>query len=352
MDAEHGGAWAVYKDTYGREPLDFSANLCPLGLPRGVREAAVSALAEAEHYPDSACTKLREALAREYDIPVERIVCGTGAAELIWRICQTLRPKTALLPVPSFSEYERALEAVGCNIQFFPLDPERDFAPGEELLTALEARVDLLFLCQPNNPTGRRIPPALLRRIWERCEAQGTWLVLDECFLDFLDEPERFTLLPELEDAPHLILLRAFTKSHAMAGFRLGYALCGSAALAEKLRQNAQPWPVSAMAQAAALAALADRDYAARRANWIRAERPRMLAALKSLGFRVIPGEGNFLLFYSEDLDLAEALKEKGILLRACGNFRGLGPGWYRTAIRTAEENDALLRTLKERHNG
>ena len=352
MDVEHGGAWAAYKDTYGREPLDFSANLCPLGLPRGVREAAVSALAEAEHYPDSACTKLREALAREHGVPAERIVCGTGAAELIWRLCQTLRPQSALLPLPSFSEYERALEAAGCDIQYIPLDPERDFAPGEELFTALEERADLLFLCQPNNPTGRRIYPALLRRIWERCEAQGTWLVLDECFLDFLDEPENNTLLPELENAPHLILLRAFTKSHAMAGFRLGYALCGSAALAEKLRHGAQPWPVSAVAQAAGLAALADRDYAPRRADWIRAERPRMLAALKDLGFRVIPGEGNFLLFYTDDLDLAEALKEKGILLRACGNFRGLGPGWYRTAIRTAEENDALLRALKERQDG
>ena len=352
MDGEHGGAWAAYKDRYGREPLDFSANLCPLGLPRGVREAAASALAEAEHYPDSACTKLREGLAREHGVPVERIVCGNGAAELIWRLCQTLRPRTALLPVPSFSEYEKALQAAGCDIRYLPLDPERDFEPGEELLRALEERVDLLFLCQPNNPTGRTLSPALLRRIWERCEAQGTWLVLDECFLDFLDEPECYTLLPELERAPHLILLRAFTKSHAMAGFRLGYALCGSDALAGKLWQNAQPWPASAMAQAAGLAALADRDYAPRRTDWIRAERPRMLAALKELGLRVIPGEGNFLLFYSDDMDLAEALREKGVLLRACRNFRGLGPGWYRTAIRTAEENDALLRVLKERQDG
>ena len=352
MDAEHGGAWAAYREEYGREPLDFSANLCPLGLPRGVREAAASAIEEAEHYPDSACTKLREALAREYGSPAERIVCGTGAAELIWRLCQTLRPGTALLPVPSFSEYERALEAAGCDIQYFPLDPERDFALGEEILAELTPETDALVLCTPNNPTGRTIAPELLRRIWERCEALGSWLILDECFLDFLDEPERCTLLPELENAPHLILLRAFTKSHAMAGFRLGYALCGSAALAEKLRENAQPWPVSAMAQAAALAALADRDYAARRAGWIRAERPRMLRALRDLGFRVIPGEGNFLLFYSEEADLAEALRERGILLRDCRNFRGLGPGWYRTAIRTAEENGALLRALKERHNG
>ena len=355
MKQLHGGEWAAFKEKYGKEPLDFSANLCPLGLPAGVREAAEAALASAEHYPDTRCRTLREALAalsRRHGVPAGRIVCGNGAADLIWRICLALKPKSALLFTPCFSEYERALAAVGCSIRFEPLSAEQDFAMGEDVLSALEERVDLLFLCQPNNPTGRTIPPQLLHRILRRCEERNTYLVLDECFVDFLDAPERYTVLPELQSAPHLILLRAFTKSHAMAGFRLGYALCGDEKMAEKLEDCGQPWPVSAMAQAAGLAALRDRDYAERRLRWIRAERPRMREGLRKLGFWVVPGEGNFFLFYSEDKRLAEKLQEKGILLRDGETFRGLGPGWYRTAIRTAEENDALLRALKESQHG
>ena len=111
--------------------------------------------------------------------------------------------------------------------------------------------LDILFLCEPNNPTGRTTPRALLLRILERCAACGTRLVVDECFNEFLDDPAAHTLLGELEGHENLLLLRAFTKWYAMAGVRLGYALCADGALLERMRAAGQPWAVSALAQAA-----------------------------------------------------------------------------------------------------
>ncbi|MBO5555980.1 MAG: aminotransferase class I/II-fold pyridoxal phosphate-dependent enzyme, partial [Oscillospiraceae bacterium] len=235
MEAIHGGDWAGYEREYGEKPLDFSANVSPLGMPETARAAAAQSLAEAGRYPDPRCRALREALAARHGVPSEQIVCGAGAADLIWRLPRALGPKSALVFAPGFAEYERALEAQGCKVRRYFPEEARDFSPGEELLTALGPDLDMAFLCQPNNPTGRLIEPELLQRVWERCRQQGTVLVLDECFLDFLPEPERFSLIDRLSQTLDLVLLRAFTKSHAMAGLRLGYALCGSAELAAAL---------------------------------------------------------------------------------------------------------------------
>ena len=348
MHQFHGGDWAAYEREYGVLPLDFSASVSPLGLPAGVREAVSAVLESAGRYPDPRCMALREALAVELTVPAEHIVCGNGAADLIDRLCRALRPRRALLPVPCFGEYRRALQAAGSEVQSFLLDERDGFTVTETLLDAIDSSVDILFLCQPNNPTGRTVEPKLLRRIRRHCEESGTLLVLDECFLAFLDEPERYSLLEELQKGKQLVILRAFTKSHGLAGLRLGYALCADRELAETLASTGQPWPVSQPAQAAGLAALRDRDYLRRLHAWILAERPRLYAGLRELELRVVPSEGNFLLFKSENTALGEKLRPRGILLRDCRDFEGLGPGWYRTAVRTQEENDKLLKALGE----
>ena len=173
-------------------------------------------------------------------------------------------------------------------------------------------------------------------------------LAVDECFMDFAEDPARCSLCGLLEGWPELVVLKAFTKTWAMAGLRLGYALCGSEALAKALAEEGQPWPVSLPAQAAGMAALDERDYLATLRELIAGERQRMREALTALGLKVVPGEANFLLFHTEERALSEKLREKGILLRDCSSFRGLEPGWYRTAVRTEAENGELLRALQE----
>ncbi len=217
---EHGG------NTYGCPPdlLDCSISLNPMGAPKAVLEGARRAVLDCARYPDPACRGLRRAIARRDGVEEGQILCGNGASDLIYRLALARKPRQALLLAPTFSEYRRALEGVGCQIREHRLAQEAGFLPGEELLTAIVPGVDLVFLCDPNNPTGRLMDGALLGRVLARCRAVGAFLAVDQCFLELTGgDPCRLT---EEVSGGGLLLLRALTKSYALAGLRLGYALC------------------------------------------------------------------------------------------------------------------------------
>lgn len=347
MELVHGGDWAGYRAEFGCDALDFSANVSPLGLPAGVAAAITNALPTADRYPDPLCRELRAALAGAEGVPADWILCGNGAADLIFRLALAVRPRRALLPAPTFAEYEAALQTVGCAVQRVFLREENEFAVTEEFIDAVTPETDIVFLCQPNNPTGQVTPPALVERLVRRCAECGAVLVVDECFLDFLPDRDALTAKQLLRDAPQLIILKAFTKLYAMAGVRLGYALCGDAALLEKMRGAGQPWAVSSLAQAAGLAALQETVYAGAVRALIAEQRPRMAAGLRALGLRVMDGQANYLLFRATP-DFGEKLRRRGAVVRSCANYPGLDAAWYRTAVRTAEENTRLLQIMGE----
>lgn len=348
MKLLHGGDWAGFETEYGKAPLDFSANISPIGLPDGVREAVIQALERADRYPDPLCRELRTALAAYHGVPRETIVCGNGASDLIYRLCRTLRPKRAAVFVPGFAEYALALRAEACAVTEIPLPEAEDFCLTSKQLEQVPPETELAFLCNPNNPTGLLTERDALCEFAGRCRERGTVLCVDECFLDFCRETENHSLIGELKRNPTLVILKAFTKTYAMAGLRLGYVLCGSVDLAERLQACGQPWAVSEIAQAAGLAALRGEDYVNQSRTLITAERQRVAAKLAELGLRVIPGEANYLLFQSADTALAEKLRSRSVLIRDCANYAGLSRGWYRTAIRTPAENDALLAAVRE----
>ena len=347
METMHGGDWAGFQREYGSLPLDFSANLSPLGMPEGVRRAAATAAEKAHRYPDPECFQLRQALSTCHHVPAEQIVCGNGAADLIFRLPLALKPKTALLPGPVFTEYETALRSSGCEIRQFPLSEKNDFVLTEAILPCIVPDLDLLILCNPNNPTGRTVEPYLMGQILDRCGETETRLVVDECFIEMLDQPEKHSLVSRLSGETDLILIRAFTKSFSMAGLRLGYALCSDTDTAARLEGCGQAWAVSEPAQAAGLAALRETEYLDQVRKLLACERPFLMERLKELGCRCIQGEANYLLFHCEETTLCEKLLQCGILLRDCRNFEGLQPGWYRCAIRTHEENILFLKAMK-----
>ena len=320
----HGG------DIYRRPVrLDFSVNTNPLGTPPAVVRAVEESAGELDRYPDPSCRALVGALAEYEDVPERFILCGGGAAELIFSYCAALRPRSALELAPTFSEYAAALQAVGCRVERYALTEEA------------------IFLCTPNNPTGRLADPDLLAAVCGICRRRGLRLFVDECFLELSDGGRGASLAGWLERFPGLFLLRAFTKSYAMAGLRLGYCLCADGALLEAMGALTQPWNVSLPAQAAGLAALGERDWPEKARDLIRRERPRLAAGLAGMGLRVCPSDANYLLLQSP-VELAAPLLERGILVRSCANYPGLGPGWYRAAVRRPEENEALLGALAE----
>ena len=346
MELTHGGDWAGYRAKFGRDALDFSANVSPLGLPEGVALAIVNALPTADRYPDPLCRELRQKLSASENVHENQILCGNGAADLIFRLVWAAKPRTALLPAPTFAEYAAALETAGCTVRRHFLQEKEDFAVTEAFVSAVDEDTDMVFLCQPNNPTGQLTPLALVEALLRRCERCGALLVVDECFLDFLPQSEVLSA-KKLLASPNLIILKAFTKLYGMAGVRLGYCLCSNIALLDKMQAAGQPWAVSGLAQAAGLAALDEAAYVARVQALIAQQRPVLRDCLRTLGLRVLDGSANYLLFQAPET-LGESLRQRGIVLRSCGNYPGLDSSWYRTAVRTAPENQQLLKTLQE----
>lgn len=335
----HGG------DVY-RHPnaLDFSSNINPLGTPKTVIDAAAESLRRLGNYPDVFYTELKTAIAAYENQPMERIICGNGAADLIFSLTLALRPKKALLPAPTFAEYGQALDAVSAEIVRYYM---KDFRVSEDIFQYLTDDIDIVFLCNPNNPTGFLIEPVLLKSIMDHCKEHHIFLMIDECFLDFVDDGERYTQKELLKEYDQLFLLKAFTKRYAMAGIRLGYGLCANRELLANMNRMTQPWNVSIPAQAAGTAALKETEYVKRAQKVVKEERAFLKQELSACGLTVYDSEANYIFFKGPE-DLYERCLKKQILIRDCSNYPGLEKGFYRVAVRNHWENEKLIEVLKD----
>ncbi len=351
----HGGDIEGYRERFGALPLDFSANLNPLGMPRGVKDAIVSAIEASAGYPDPLCRRLTAELAVYESVPAGYIQCGNGAADLIFRFVRAVKPERAFLPIPSFAEYEQALACVGCAVDDYPLSEEKGFLPDKDMLDALRdwatenSGKRLMFcLCNPNNPTGQTVAPKLLEELLLTCREMGVFVLLDECFEDFLEPEEQHSMTDRLAEFPNLLVLKAFTKLYAMAGVRLGYGLCSDRLLLEQMAGTVQPWSVSTLAQAAGIAALGEEDYRRETARLIREESCFLKQEFARLHLPVIGSKANFIFFRSPVSHLQEKLEPLGILLRSCDNYRGMPQGYCRAAVRTRADNIRLIAALEQ----
>jgi len=341
---EHGG------DIYGSGEiiLDFSVNLNPLGMPAEIKNALFEHFDEFAGYPDSECRKLSKAISVSEGVPAEYILCGNGAADLIYRVCFGLKPDTALVCAPTFSEYERAVLLSGGKINYHMLDEAKGFAVPWRILYDVSDKADIVFLCNPNNPTGRLADANLIEDMAELCEKRGSILFIDECFLDFTNAVSSKWLLDKFYN---VVILKAFTKTYAMAGLRLGYMMSRNRFAMDAARDYAQAWSVSAPAQAAGIAALkAGLDFTETR-RLIAGERKFLADSLAGLGLKVYPSDANFLLLKS-DKPLKELLLKKGVLVRSCANFKGLDGNFTRICVSTRDNNEKLISSIKEVSHG
>lgn len=346
----HGGN--IWEAALGS--LDFSADLNPSGPPPGLEMVLKERWADVAVYPEPGYRLLREALARKEGMHPSCILPGNGTAELIHLISRWKKAARATVCVPTFTEYERAVAADGGEVLPVILRPEEEFLPGAP---PRADKTDLLFLCNPNNPTGRLWPKERLLEWLYAYGRSGATVVLDEAYMDFVRDGLRESAVQWLDQFPSLIILRSLTKSFAVPGLRLGY-LVASPLIIEQLKKIQPPWTVSAPAVAAGIW-LADQQkvFEAYR-NESLAARDALAEQLRLIpGIRSVPSEANFFLLQLADpvwtgSRLAARLAERGILVRVCDDFTGLEPGRYvRVAVRKPEENRQLVSALKETLN-
>lgn len=340
MQSIHGGD--IYRN---RITLDYSVNCNPFGIPKGVKKALYHAVDHCHQYPDMEAYGLRGAVSRMLAIPPEYLLFGNGASELFMAIIHGVQPRKAMILTPSFYGYQHALMAVDCDMVIFPLKQEHGFLPKEDLLDVLTEDMDLLFLANPNNPTGQIMDKAFLKKLLEHCQENKILVVLDECFIEFCSS--RDSMLPEIDEYSNLILVRAFTKIYAIPGVRLGYLICSCEDLRNKIEKQLPEWNLSVLGQEAGVACTKQSSYLKKTVSLIREERRFLAEGIKKLGLQVFPGEANFILFYSR-IPLYDSLLKRGILIRDCSNYKGLSPGYYRIAVRQRKDNKQLLKAIGE----
>lgn len=343
MKEIHGGN--IYK--YDHKVYDFSANLNPLGMPEEVKMAIAEHIDRYESYPDPQNRELTEALSLYHSVPKECICCGNGAADIIFRIALGLRPQKSLVLAPTFSEYEQALKACGSTVVYHFLAEEKGFRLQEDVLKAIDESLDMMFLCNPNNPTGIPTERELVLAIAQKCERCGVTLVIDECFTEFLDEEERYSVMADVQRLENVIILKAFTKIYAMAGLRLGYCICASTVQAEIIRETLQPWSVSTVAAKAGCAALKLTGFVEKTKTYIKENREFLVKGLIDLGYKVYNTKANYIFFRSAR-DIRKPLEAFDIIVRSCSNYISLDEQYYRIAVRSREENIYFLKCLGE----
>jgi len=347
---EHGGNMRKLALEAGRSPeelLDFSANINPLGPPDWLRPLISSRLSSLVHYPDPDSFSLRASISSHYGVKEEDVLVGNGSTEIIHSLPRALPIDSALIPVPSYSDYVNAVERVGKVVEKIFLKEEEAFQLDLSLFDKKISAGQLVFIGQPNNPTGLLVDPVALRALV--LKHPSTFFVIDEAFFDFVEEAESL-----IGDRPsNVIVLRSFTKFYAIPGLRLGFAIAEPDVI-QKIRRILPLWSVNGLAQAVGEHAVRDQDYAIRTKALVRQQREFLLNEMHSIpGLTVFSGQANFLLVRLDRPDtdgpgLARQMLSSGIAIRVCDNFDGLDRRFFRIAVRSEDENLKLLRSLRK----
>ena len=348
----HGGNIYSFIEKEGldqRSVIDFSASINPLGTSTNVIREIKKNLRNLIHYPDIHITRLTNKIAETLGVSEKSIVCGNGSTELIYLVPGIMGFRKVLIPQPTFSDYERAcmIANPACAVIDYVLEHKNNFDITLENLMdkILDAKPDAVFLCNPNNPTGRLIKKTSLMEISEQAKKHKIYLIADESFIDFCPGE---SVADKVEGNPYLIVLKSMTKFYALAGLRLGYGIF-PVHIAVMLKEHKEPWSVNTLAQTAGIAALDDNAYKERTMKIVNKQKRVLEKGLHSLGIDYVPSHANYYLLQTPGaLNIAEQLARKGIMVRNCSNFKGLDHRYLRIAVKSQKENQILLKYMEE----
>jgi threonine-phosphate decarboxylase len=344
----HGGTYSVNPNLV---KVDFSSNVNPLGISKLVLESIQkSAFSISSKYPDTQCRALKESLLDYLDngLNYEWIGVGNGATELIHSFAQTFIRNRVIIPFPTFCEYESASKRMGANILLVPL---KNLILDPDIIIEKAKKSDVIFLCNPNNPTGL-ICSKSIQKVIEGVDS-STKILVDECFIELSDDkPDNYTMINRVKEFNNLVILRSMTKSFGLAGLRIGYIICNPR-LIKRLSHNQIPWNVNGIAQMAGIVALRDLNHLTRSRALIKKERNFMqhMINIKMHSFIPYRSDVNYFLIYLKNKNSIKIrdsiLARNGVLVRDCSTFIGMGVKYIRVAVRTHEENLLLLDALE-----
>jgi threonine-phosphate decarboxylase len=345
----HGGNIDEISRVYGlKKIIDFSSNVNPFAMPRGLKKAVGSMVHKIPAYPDAESHELKTAIGKHLGIGTGNIVVGNGSADLIYRAVNVLRPGTGIVLSPTFAEYEKSLLSAGAKVVRILLKESSNFNISAEEIMGQAVKGGVVFLCNPNNPTGALVPAKTLKLLIKELQRTETMLILDEAFIDVAEE---HSLTAFAAGNSGLLVLRSMTKFFGLAGLRLGYAV-GNRKLIKRIQDFGQPWPVNIFAQAAGKEAIRDEKFRDRSKRMLLREMDflhRRLCLVR--GLKPFRPSANFIMAKIEgplsSLGLKNLLIKRGMLIRDCSNFHGLNSKYFRVAVRSRKENLRLLMELE-----
>jgi threonine-phosphate decarboxylase len=348
----HGGNIKQISDRYGLNPhdiIDFSASINPLGCPEVVRKAVSEQFSEILHYPDSECTDLRKTIAEKVPCNESNIIIGNGSNELFYLIPRALRPEKGVLLQPTFGEFKDAF--CNSNIDVVEIiNDDKDFPVINTNISRLKSVDDcMIFLCNPNNPTGQLTRKEDIIELVN--DNPNRLIVIDEAFMDFVDDDEKYSVIKDAPLMDNLIVVRSLTKFYGFPGLRLGYLVTNESTV-NKLMRYKEPWTVNIIAQVAGMAAINDEEFAINTRQYVCGEKTFLYDGLANInGIHPFQPTVNFILVRIGKVITTSAIQDlllkSNILIRNCSNFVGLDETYFRVAVKTREDNRKLIDALK-----
>ena len=330
-DHFHGSDLEKIEEIYGikkEEIVSFSANVNPLGVSPLLRTALADRIDAITSYPDREYTSLRKCIANYCNTDYENIIVGNGSTELISLFIQVEHPKKAMIIGPTYSEYEREISLGGGTTLYYPLKEKDDFRLNvDDFIAHLNESIDLLVICNPNNPTSSCITQANMRRILDACKEHDIYVMVDETYVEFAENMAEIDSIPLTNYYNNIVILRGTSKFFAAPGLRLGYAITGNRDLIKSINTRKNPWTINSLAVVAGEIMFKDQDYIHATKKLITSERARMFNALNaSPDYKVYQPSGNFILakILRDDLtsqDLFDKAIRRKMMIRDCSTL-------------------------------
>ena len=358
QDHFHGSDLELIEKQYGISKdkiISFSANVNPLGISPRLREALPGLIDCITGYPDREYTQLRGVIAAYCSCSPENIIVGNGSSELISLCIQNRHPGKALIIGPTYSEYEREVSLAGGMSRYFPLSPGNEFSLDiAALQSELTKDIDLLILCNPNNPTSSAINRDEMRSILDICKRHGIFVIVDETYIEFVPDQEQTASVPLTAFYNNLIILRGISKFFAAPGLRLGYAITGNTDMIELINSRKNPWSINSLAEAAGRILFTDQEYIKATRELIEKERSYVTESFRSReGYKVYEPKANFVLIkllkdsMNADILFDRCIRE-GMMIRNCASFPFLDNKYFRICFMKHEDNERLIKLITE----